>query len=134
MASDLSKYMGNLICGWITGQDMPAAPTTVYVAIFNGDPKASGTEVTTDIRSAGRVAVDWDSLAIDANDCSITNDAVVDFGNSESDTTGTHAARFDDDAAGNMICSHGLTGGTKTIASGSAVSFPVGNLVFNAGS
>jgi hypothetical protein len=36
---------------------MPSAPATCYVALFNGSPKTTGTEVTTTIRAAGRVAI-----------------------------------------------------------------------------
>lgn len=134
MPSDLSKYLGNLICGWMTGTDMPSAPAAVYVALYNGDPKASGTEVTTTLRPSGRVAADWDSFSVDGSDNSITNDAVIDFGNADAGATVSHAALVDAASSGNVLASHAITGGTKVIAAGSAVKYQVGDLVFAVGS
>jgi hypothetical protein len=55
MASDLSTYFGNKIVRWLGGNAMPTAPANLYLALYNGDPKSGGTEVTTTIRVAGRI-------------------------------------------------------------------------------
>lgn len=134
MASDLSKYMGNIICLWLAGTNMPSAPASVYAALYNGDPKASGTEVTTTVNAAGRVAVDWDSIAADGSDNLITNEADVDFGNSAGDATVSHVALVDAATAGNILCSKVVTGGPLSITTGSAVKFLAGDLTFTVGS
>lgn len=133
MASDLSKYMGNLICLWLAGTDMPTAPANVYVALFNGDPKVSGTEVTATIRPAGRVAVGWDSISA-GTDNTITNASDVDFGNADADATVSHAGLCDAASSGNVLCSKAVTGGPLSITAGAAVKFVAGDLVFQAGS
>lgn len=133
MASDLSKYLGNAICMWIAGTNMPSAPASVYAALFNGDPKASGTEVTTTVRPAGRVAVAWDSISV-GTDNSITNDSTVDFGNSDDDATVSHVALCDAASSGNILMSRAVTGGPLAITAGSLVQFLAGDLTFTSGS
>jgi hypothetical protein len=134
MASDLSTYLGNAICLWLAGTNMPAAPANCYVALFNGDPKASGVEVTTDIRPAGRVAVDWDSISAGVDNV-IVNDADVDFGNSDQDNVDvTHAALMDASSSGNVLCSKAVVGGPLVIEVGSPVKFLPGDLTFTIGS
>lgn len=133
MASDLSKYLGNAICMWIAGTDMPSAPATVYAALFNGDPKASGTEVTTTVRPAGRVAVAWDSISV-GSDNVITNDSTVDFGNADDDATVSHVALYDAASSGNALMSRAVTGGPLAITDGSLVQFLAGDLTFTSGS
>jgi hypothetical protein len=134
MASDLSKYMGNIICLWMAGTNMPSAPASVYAALFNGDPKTSGTEVTATIRPAGRVAVDWDSISADGADNLITNDSDVDFGNADADATVSHVALIDASTSGNIICSKAVPGGPLSILAGSLVKLLAGDLTFSVGS
>lgn len=132
--SDLSAYMGNAICLWMAGTNMPSAPSDVYVALFNGDPKVSGTEVTEDIRPAGRVAITWDSISA-GSDILITNDATIDFGNSDTGpVTVTHVALYDASSAGNLLASKTVIGSPLTIQEGSLVQFLVGDLTFTVGS
>lgn len=133
MASDLSKYLGNALCMWVAGTNMPSAPANVYVALYNGDPKSSGTEVTTTIRPAGRVAVAWDSISA-GTDNSITNDSVVDFGNADADATVSHVALVDASTSGNILMSKAVTGGPLAVTAGSLVQFLAGDLTFSSGS
>ena len=53
MASDLSPYFGNKILRWINNNAMPTAPTALYIALFNGNPKTSGTEIGGSVKAAG---------------------------------------------------------------------------------
>ena len=129
MASELSNYLANAILGWFGGDDMPTAPATVYVALFNGDPTAAGsggTEVTTTIRAGGRVAVDWGAVASRAR----ANDAQIDFGTAAGAATVTHAAIFDASTAGNMLAYTPLDN-TRNVNAGDPVVFPVGDLSVN---
>lgn len=133
MASDLSKYLGNKLVRWLAGQAMPTAPTNLYVALFNGDPKASGTEVTTTVRSAGRVAVTWTVPASNDTDNALLSSAAVDFGASEGDTDITHSALFDSSVGGKRIASKVLPGGTVSVVTGQPVSFGAGDVSVTVG-
>jgi hypothetical protein len=129
MASELSNYLADEILDWFKGADMPTAPTTVYVALFDGDPTAagtSGTEVTTDIRAAGRLAITWGSITGRA----ISNSANIDFGTSAGDADVTHAAIFDAATGGNMLCYTALDN-ARTIVTGDPVVIPSGDLNVN---
>ena len=124
-----SNFLAAAIEGWIKGTQLPTPPTAVYVGLFNGDPTDAGTggsEVTTTIRAAGRVAVTFGTTT----GKSMANTAVANFGNAAGTATVTHFAFFDAATAGNMLGSNALTAGAGSIASGTAVSFPVGALTW----
>lgn len=134
MASDLSKYLGNKIVRWLAGQAMPTAPTALYAALFAGDPKASGTEVTSTIRSAGRVACTWSIPASNDTDNVLANSATVDFGSSETDVPGvTHFALYDASTSGKRIGSKALPSSVD-IVTGQPVAFDTGDLTVTVGS
>lgn len=113
---------------WLKGTAFPAAPTSVYVALFNGDPNASGTEVTTTIRTAGRVSVTFGTAAVAGGVASMSNSAPVDFGEAAAGATVTHVALYDAARAGNLLWSGPAVGQPIAIAAGLAVSFGVGDL------
>ena len=129
MASELSNYLANAILGWVSGSAMPSEPSDVYVALFDGDPTATGsggTEVTTDIRPAGRVAVSWGSVS----GREIANNADVDFGVADSAADVTHAAIFDAASAGNMLM-YSPVDNVRNILQGDPVVIPSGDLRAN---
>jgi len=129
MASELSNYLANEILGWVAGEAMPTAPTTVYVALFSADPTAAGTltnEVTTTIRAGGRVAIDWTTITARE----ITNELAVDFGSAAGGASVTHFGLFDAATVGNMLAWSALDT-PRTIVAADPVVFPVGDLAFN---
>lgn len=134
MASDLSKYLGNKLARWLGGQEMPAPPTDIFIALFNGDPKASGIEVTTTVNSAGRLPVTWTVPASNATDNVLVSSSDVDFGDSEGDTDISHIAAFDAASGGNRLASKAVPGGTLDIPTGTGVKFLAGDLSFTLGS
>lgn len=136
MASDLSKYFGNAIVRWLGGNAMPTAPADVFIALFNGDPKSTGVEVTTTVSSAGRIAMDWTVPAAGNTGTAnvMQSSADVDFGDSEGETDISHIAIFDAASAGNLIASKALVGGTIDIPVGTGVKFEAGDVVFTIGS
>lgn len=135
MASDLSKYYGNKFCQYAaSGADMPDLTGGLFIALFDGDPKGAGTEVTTTIRVAGRVAANWDSIADDGTDVAITSDADADFGAAAGGASVSHVALMDAASSGNVFASHALTGGTATITTGTPVKVLSGDLNFTIGS
>lgn len=135
MASDLTAYFGNKSLRWLNNQaDMPARPTALYIGLFNGNPKTSGTEVGATIKAAGkRQLVTFASLASGAGHV-LTSNVLVDWGLSEGATSISHYALFDDATAGNMYASKPVAGGPLPVAIGSAVNFASGAITFNIGS
>jgi hypothetical protein len=119
-----SSYLDTAILTWIKGTNMPAAPAAVYVALYNGDPYAAGTEVTTTIRGAGRVAATFGAIS----SLTISNSGLVDFGNAAGSATVSHFALFDAASSGNMIGGAAITGGAQSIAP----SFAIGALTVTA--
>ena len=129
MASELSNYLANAILGWIDGAAMPAAPTDVYVALFNGDPTVTGTagtEVTTTLRVAGRLPATWGATAGRAKAIS----ADINFGSAAGAADVTHAALFDAAAGGNMLTFTPLNN-VRNILAGDPVVIPSGDLSVN---
>ena len=134
MASDMSKYLGNQLARWLAGNDLDVAPAAIYAALFDGDPKVAGTEITTTIRAAGRVAYAPDTIAEDGVDNVLANVSDVDFGNSAGDATLSYVAIYDAATLGNLLFSKALTGGPFDVTTGTAVKFPAGDMTFTLGS
>lgn len=133
MASDLSAYFGNKIVRWLNGNAMPTAPTALYIAIFNGNPKTSGVEVGDDINSGSpRQAVTFAAVASGTGHL-LTSNAAVDFGNSENATTFSHIGLFDASSGGNLLASKAASGGPISVLVNSSVKFQSGAITFNVG-
>lgn len=132
MASDFSPYIANKIAQWMAGSDMPAAPASLYVALFDGNPLSGGTEVTTDVASGGRLAVSWDAIADDGSDNAITSDADVDFGTSESAVDISHIALMDAASSGNIVWPKALPA-PMSIEVGDPVKINAGDLTVTIG-
>lgn len=129
MASELSNYLANLHLNWVKGTDMPNAPATVYVGLFNGDPTPTGlggSDVTATVRTAGRVAVAFGAVANRV----VMNNANVDFGAAAAGATITHAALYDAQTGGNMLYFTELDT-TRTVIAGDPIVIPVGDLSVN---
>jgi hypothetical protein len=135
MASDLTAYFGNKILRWLNNQaDLPSRPTALYLGLFNGNPKTSGTEVGATIKSSGkRQLVTFATLASGAGHL-LTSNVLVDWGLSEGAASVSHFGLFDDAAAGNMFASKAVAGGPLPVAIGSAVNYASGAVTFNIGS
>lgn len=134
MASDLTGYFGNKILRWLNNQaDMPSRPTTLYLALFNGNPKTSGVEVGATVKAAGaRQLVTFGTLASGSGHL-LTSNIDVDWGNSEGATSISHIALFDASSGGNMYASKAVNSGPLTVAINSQVKFLAGNVTFNIG-
>jgi hypothetical protein len=129
MASELSDYAANAFLNWVKSTAFPADPAAVYVALFNGNPTSTGlggTEVTTTLRPAGRVAVTFGSIV----SREIVNSADVAFGNAAAGASITHFAIFDAASSGNMIAFSPLDA-SRTISTGDPVTFLTGTLKLN---
>lgn len=133
MTSDLTKYVGNKLVRWLAGQAMPAAPALLYMALFNGDPKSGGSEVTTTVRPSGRPSITWLVPASNDIDNFITNSATVDFGLSAGNATLTHSAIFDAPSGGKMICAKALPGQPISVVTTQSVSFGAADVAIEVG-
>lgn len=125
----LSTYFANEILNWIKGTDTDTAPTTVYVALYDGNPGddgSGGTDVTEDVRAAGRVAITFGSIATKA----MSNSADVDFGTSDGAADLTHFGVWDDATAGNLLGYNALIT-PRTVEAADPVKFATGSLVIN---
>jgi hypothetical protein len=134
----MSVYLGNKLCNWLNGVDMPPGLTDgACVGLFNGNPKTGGTEVTTSVRPLGRVAIDFEALT-DDTDNTLVNTTDTDFGNSAGDVASIdYVAVFDGplpSPPANLLFSKALPGGPYAITTGAPVKFLAGDLSFTLGS
>ena len=121
-----SDYVENAVLNWIRGTAMPTAPSAVYIGLFSSDPTdaaTGGTEVTTTVRAAGRVAATFGASTTGT----MSNSATIDFGSAAGGTTVSHFAAFDAPTGGNKLFSGSLNA-SKTINAGDPTSFAVGTL------
>ena len=133
MASDLSPYLGNKICRWLIGNAMPSAPSGLYMAIFNGNPKTSGVEVGGDINSGSpRQVVTFAALASGLLHL-LTSNVAVDWGLSEGAVSFSHIAIFDASSSGNLLFSKIVNGAPISVLAGSSVKFNSGQVTINVG-
>lgn len=132
MSSDLSTYLGNKVLRWLLGNAMPTAPTSLYAALFNGDPKAAGSEVTTTIRVAGRVTIPMATLASGTGN-TVASNADADFGTAAGGATVTHVAVYDAASAGNLLGSKALAS-SQSVLTGAPVKILSGDISFTCGS
>jgi hypothetical protein len=121
--SELSFYSIDSFLGWLKGTAFPAAPGTVYLALYNGDPDQNGTEVTTLVNASGRQAITFGSIVHHQ----ITTTALIDFGNAASATTVSWLAVFDAASGGNCLTRRALAA-PVAIASGQDAKVNVGDL------
>lgn len=130
--SGFSNYTQNAVLNWLKGTTMPTAPAALYVALFNGDPTdagSGGTDVTTTVRTAGRVAATFGAIS---GNTSIANSADVDFGAAAGAATVSHFAIYDAATEGNMLGSAALAS-SQSVASTNLVKFATGALAINVG-
>lgn len=104
--TNFSIYFADVTLNWLKGTSAPTAPTNVYVGLFTlliAD--GTGTEVTTTIRTAGRVAIaSWAALVTDGTGRLLKNSALVDFGNSVGSVTGLYIiGLWDASTSGNLL-------------------------------
>lgn len=135
MASDLSPFFGNTILRWWNGDAaMPASPAGRYMALFNGNPKTSGTEVGATINAAGkRQPLTFAALGAGATHL-LTSSAAADWGLAAGPTTFSHVAFYDSATVGNLYASKPVAGGPVTVLAGSSVKFKTGQVTLNIGS
>jgi len=134
MPSDLSPYFGNKIVRWLNGNAMPTAPTALYMALFNGNPKTSGSEVGATVNSSNPRQLVTFAVVASGADHLLTSNVAVDWGNAEAAATFSHIGVFDASSAGNLVASKAISGGPIGALINSSVKFNSGTVTFNVGS
>ena len=122
--SDMSAYLGDKLLNWLKGTAFGTAPTTVYTALWNGDPDAGGTEVTGTI-GLTRQGVTWSAVAARA----MNNSAEVNFGTASGAGTVTYVSLEDASSAGNRLSKKSIS--STAIASGEKVAIAAGALTLS---
>lgn len=117
-----SDFLETAVLNLFRGTDI-TAPAAVYVGLFSAAPNdaGGGTEVTTTLRAAGRVAATFAA----PSGGSIASDAVVDFGAAEGSASVTHYGLFDAASGGNLLAYAAVTT-PLAITPGILVEFPIG--------
>lgn len=116
-----STYTKNLVLNWIRGTAISTL-SAIYQALFNGDPESGGTEVTTTVRVAGRVAITLGTIT----DGVVSNSADTDFGNANAGTTVSYLAVYNASTSGNLLAKS-LVSPSKTINAADPVLIPSGD-------
>lgn len=124
--SDTSTYVGDKLLNWIKGTAFGTAPTTISVSLWNGDPDASGTQVTGTINLTTQSIV-WGSVASRA----LSNNGDISFGTANASGTVTYVVLADNAtyASGNQICKKSIA--SVSITNGLAVKILSGNLTLS---
>lgn len=127
--TDLTLYSADQIADWLSqGTDMPAAPTTLYVALFDD----TDTELSSDLQN-GRVGVSagtgWD---LTDSGTKFDNAAEIDFGEATVDLTNVQYVRlYDSSTGGNALTETTLDSAPIDVSSGTRVFFEAGQFTFD---
>ncbi len=135
LAMSNSNYLEQQILSWITGTDMPTAPTTLYVAISTAAPPEAGGTIAEPAGADGyaRVAVTFGAIQQGTDAATMSNDVELAFGPATGDWGDiSHFAVFDAATAGNMI-RHSALSAPVTINSGDSATFSTGALIISQG-
>jgi hypothetical protein len=126
----LSDYQEAWIINWLRGTTAPAAPATIYVALFTADPTEAGV-FTNEVAAA--VGYARTAITLTAPPSPVSNSADVVFPTATGAGWGTvtHAALVDNAtrATGNVLASNAL-GASQAVAAGITPRFVAGQLTF----
>ena len=122
-----STYFRDGILSYLKGTALPTAPANLYVALYSVAPSRAGTggtENTTSIRSAGRVAIassGWDAVEASGNSRQIKNTSAID-----NTASVVFIGLWDAATAGNF---YGGVASPFTSTAGAPVTIPAGALI-----
>lgn len=121
--TDISNYIGDALLNWLqnSGTILATKPTTVYAALWNGDPDGAGSEVTQTINLT-RQAISW--AAVSSH--SMASNADINFGTANNSGTVTYVSIHDSSTAGNLMCRHNIS--SVSISNAQVVKILSGNL------
>ena len=129
-----SNYLENKIVGWLNGEAMPAATSSLWVALYSSPGVVQDNAATNLIGfTTPRVEVSsWTVTAAtgssDSSDASITNAAeIIMTSSSNVAATASHFAVFTASTAGNLLF-HGALSSSVSIALGDTVKFAANSI------
>lgn len=128
--TNLSGYSMDYLVNWMTGVSSFPATGTRYYSLWNGNPTSGGTEVTSTIRAAGRLA--FTSTMGSASSGSATNSSSINFGNAAGGATMSYTAAYDASSGGNLLIYSAITGGAQTVTAGNPVLVPASSQTISA--
>ena len=118
-----TSYTDNALLGHLLGSTTYTKPSTLYVALFIGDPAGSGTEISTSGSAYARIAATFTISSSVA-----TNTAAVEWATATSAWGSiTWVAIYDAVTGGNQLVTAQLAS-AKTIGSGDVLRIPIGQL------
>jgi len=118
-----TNYTDNKLIDHLLGSSTYTKPSTLYVALFVGNPTSGGTEVSTSGSAYARL-----SAAFTISGGTATNTSALEWATATSSWgTINWVAIYDASTSGNMLVTAQLTS-SKTIASGDVLRIPASNL------
>ena len=118
-----TSYTDNALLGHLLGSTTYTKPSSLYVALFIGDPAGSGTEISTSGSAYARIAATFTISSGVA-----TNTAAVEWATATSAWGSiTWVAIYDAVTGGNQLVTAQLAS-AKTIGSGDVLRIPIGQL------
>lgn len=129
-----SEYASKAILEHALSKTSWTMPSYCYVALFNGNPFGTGTELdgatATDYARQEIQASSLNSATFSEPTAEVTNSVAISFGTAGNDWgTITHWAIYDADTSGNMIFAAPLEA-ARSVLSGDTIQFPIGGLKF----
>ena len=129
--ANFSNYLENAIANWLNGDAMPAATSSLWVALYSSPVVVQNNAATNLIGTRVEVsnwAVTTATGSSDSSDASITNGAeIVMISNSNITATASHFAVYDAVSAGNLLF-HGALSSSVSIAVGDTVKFAANSI------
>ena len=120
-----SSYLNTAVINAVLRSTSFTSPTTVYLALFNGNPASGGTE--TSGGSYARQAITFGTPSSGSS----SNSAALTFSNMPA-TTVSHVAIYDAATAGNQLY-YAAASSSKTTNAGDTVSVAIGGIVVTEG-
>jgi hypothetical protein len=118
-----TSYTDNALLGHLLGSTTYTKPSTLYVALFIGDPASGGTEISTSGSAYAR-----QSAAFTIASAVATNSAAIEWATATSAWGSiTWVAIYDAVTGGNQLVTAQLAS-AKTIGSGDVLRIPTGQL------
>lgn len=127
----LANFLEDAVINWLRGTAMPAAPGTLYVALFTADPGETGV-LTNEVVVTGGTLYARTAVTLTAPPSPVSNSADVVFPTAGASWgTVTHAALVDNATrgAGNVLASNALSA-SQAIGAGITPRFVTGQLTF----
>lgn len=132
--ANFSNYLENAIANWLNGDAMPAATSSLWVALYSS-PGVIQDNAATNLIGLTTPRVEVSSWTVttatgssDSSDASITNAAeIVMTSNSNVAATASHFAVYTASTAGNLLF-HGALSSSVSIAVGDTVKFAANSI------